>query len=304
MKNKNAIALLITMFFIMAITITIGVSLKHINSAKENLASEKFLLQTTVVLHDIMKILKDTPELNDINDTQTFRAFLSQYSTFVPLGRDMTVRVKLESARSKFTFNALRDNNTAEKTNALKNALIGYFNARNINIGYVYLLQDLTKGIKADGMYNSGIFNDNPYLFRDYISSDEQIKVLNNYYKKIYNDNSVDKIDLHNIFNFGNYRPSSYVIDLNFVNRDVFNIMSGKYYTQENNTSSENDFFVDCNQLSAKEKENLKRKFNASCDLQKIIAVTLFMTQDKQNAEISFEYNIQTKKGSNFVYKI
>jgi len=302
--NKNAIALLITMFFIMAITITIGVSLKHINSAKENLASEKFLLQTTVVLHDIMKILKDTPELNDINDTQTFRAFLSQYSTFVPLGRDMTVRVKLESARSKFTFNALRDNNTAEKTNALKNALIGYFNARNINIGYVYLLQDLTKGIKADGMYNSGIFNDNPYLFRDYISSDEQIKVLNNYYKKIYNDNSVDKIDLHNIFNFGNYRPSSYVIDLNFVNRDVFNIMSGKYYTQENNTSSENDFFVDCNQLSAKEKENLKRKFNASCDLQKIIAVTLFMTQDKQNAEISFEYNIQTKKGSNFVYKI
>lgn len=302
MKNKNAIALLITMFFIMAITITIGVSLKHINKAKKNLSSEKFLLQTTVLLHDMMKILKDTPELNDINDSETFRAFLSQYSTFIPLGNDMTVKVKLASARSKFTFNALRGNTEGAK--ALKNALIGYFNARSINIGYVYLLQDLTNGIKADGMYNSGIFDENPYLFRDYISSDEQIKVLNNYYKKIYHDNSVDKIDLHNIFHFGNYKPSSYVIDLNFVNRDVFNIMSGKYYEQENNTSSQDDFFVDCNALTKKEKEDMRRKFNASCDLQKIIAVTLFITQNRQNAEISFEYDILNKKGSNFVYKI
>jgi len=304
MKNKNAIALLITMFFIMAITITIGVSLRHINSAKENLSSEKFLLQTTVVLHDMMKILKDTPELNDINDTQTFRAFLSQYSTVVPLSADMAVEVKLESARSKFTFNALQDNNTTKGESALKNALIGYFNAKNINSEYVYMLKDLTGGIKADGTYKSGIFNENPYLFRNYISSDEQIKALNSYYKRTYNDNSVDKIDLHNIFNFGNYKASSYIIDLNFVNRDIFNIMSGKYYEQENNTSLEDGFFVDCDQLTTKEKENLKRKFNASCDLQKIIAVTLFITQDKQNAKISFEYNILTKKGSNFVYKI
>jgi len=304
MKNKNAIALLITMFFIMAITITIAASLKYINSAKENFSSEKFLLQTAVVLDDMMTILKNTDELNDINDTQTFRAFLSQYSTIVPLSTEMVVEIKLESARSKFTFNALRDNNTTEGTNALKSALIGYFNAKMINSEYVYLLQDLTSGIKENGMYYSGVFNENPYLFRDYISSNEQIKVLNNYYKKIYHDNSVDKIDLRNIFNSGNYKGSSYVIDLNFVNKDVFNIMTGKYYEQENNTSVENDFFVDCDQLTEEEKENLKNKFNASCDLQKIIAVTLFITQDKYNAEISFEYNILKKKGSNFVYKI
>ena len=300
--NKNAIALLITMFFIMAITLTIAASLKHINSAKKNLSSEKFLLQTGVILEDMMKILKDTPELNDIKDAQEFRAFLSQYSTVIPLGEDMRVRVKLSSARSKFTFNALRSNEKGG--NALQNSLIGYFNARNINIGYVYLLQDLTNGVKADGMYNSGIFNEYPYLFRDYISSDEQIKVLNNYYKKIYHDNSVDKIDLHNLFHFGNYKTSSYIIDLNFVNRDVFNIMSGKYDEQENNTSVEDDFFVDCDQLTKKEKENFKNKFNASCDLQKIITVKLFITQEKQNAEISFEYDILKKKGSNFVYKI
>ncbi|QOP43687.1 hypothetical protein FJR45_06865 [Sulfurimonas sediminis] len=303
MFKKNAIALLITMFFIMAITITIGVSLGHINSAKENLSSEKFLLQTTAVLDDMMKILKETPELDDINDTQTFRAFLLQYSTVVPLSTDIMVEVKLESARSKFNFNALKKN-TAQGENALKNALIGYFNAKMINSEYLYLLEDLTGGIKEDGMYNSALFDDNPYLFRDYISSDEQIKELNEYYKKIYHDNSVEYINLHNIFNFGNYKNSAYVIDLNFVNRDVFNIMSGNYYEQENTDAEDDNFFVDCEKLTAEEKENLKRKFNASCDLQKIITVTLLVTQGKQNAEIKFEYNIKTKKGSNFVYKI
>lgn len=304
MFKRNAIALLITMFFIMAITITIGVSLGNINSAKENLSSEKFLLQTTAVLNDMMKILKETPELDDINDTQTFRAFLLQYSTVVPLSTDMMVEVKLESARSKFSFNALQDNNTTEEGSAVKNALMGYFSAKMINSEYVYLLEDLTGGIKEDGMYNSALFDDNPYLFRDYISSDEQIKELNEYYKKTYHDNSVAHINLHKIFNFGNYKNSSYVIDLNFVNRDVFNIMSGKYYEQENTASADDNFFVDCDKLTAEEKEDLERKFNASCDLQKIIAVTLFITQDKQNAEIKFEYNIKTKKGSNFVYKI
>ncbi|WP_434656777.1 hypothetical protein [Sulfurimonas sp. NW9] len=80
--------------------------------------------------------------------------------------------------------------------------------------------------------------------------------------------------------------------------------MSGNYYEQENTAAEDDNFFVDCDKLTAEEKEDLKRKFNASCDLQKIITVTLLVTQGKQNAEIKFEYNIKTKKGSNFVYKI
>jgi len=298
MPKKNAIALLITMFFIMAITVAIGLNLKNINKAKQEVNSENFLLQSRTILNDILKILKNTPELNDINDSDSFRTFLQTYTTMIPLSKNIMLNIDLKSARAKFNINALKDNN------ATKEAISSYFNSYMINNQYIGILEDLISGIKKDGEYNSGIFNDKPYLFRDYINSFSQIEDANEYYKQNYHDNSVDKLNLSKIFYFLDGNNSNYTIDLNFVNRDVFNIMSGVF---ENNSKDENqsdDFFVDCNSLSNKQKTDFKNKFHASCDLQKIIDVKLSIMGYKQKADIEFEYDIKTKKGSKFVYKI
>jgi len=298
MIKKKAIALLITMFFIMAITVAIGLNLKNINRAKKGVNGENFLLQSRVLLSDILKILKNTPELNDINDSDSFRTFLDTYSTVVPLSQNIILNIDLKSARAKFNINALKD------SNATKDAISGYFNAHMVNNQYINILEDLMNGTKRDGEYNSGIFDDNPYLFRNYINSFKQIQDANEYYKQTYHDNSVDNLDMKKIFYFRDSKSSDYTIDLNFVNRDVFNIMSGIYNYSNNDENKSDNFFVDCNSLSNVQKNDFKRRFNASCDLQKIIDVKVSILENEQKADIEFEYNIKTKKESNFVYKI
>ena len=162
----------------MLISIAIGLGLKNVNDAKDEVQRENFLLQTTVILDDVMGILKNTPELNDINDSDTFRVMLESYSMPVPLSSSIMVDIDLQSARSKFNINSLKD------SNGTKDAILGYLNHKMVNPQYIYLLKDLMSGVREDGIYYSAIFNERPYLFRDYISSKQQIKELNEYYKQ------------------------------------------------------------------------------------------------------------------------
>lgn len=163
--------------------------------------------------------------------------------------------------------------------------------------------------VQSDGSYLTGIFNDRPYLFRDYMSSEKQIEEVNEYYKQTYHDNSIDKLDLKNIFYLSDANASAYILDLNFANSDVLNIMSGVYKVPTEKKKKRTDgeisnYISPCNSLSKAQKEDFKKRFNASCDLQKFIAVTLSIVEGDQEATIRFEYDLKNKKGSNFVYEI
>ena len=60
---RKAIALLITMMFIIAITISVGVGLSYTKRAQNVLKDENFLLQSSIILNDVLTLLKNSQEL-------------------------------------------------------------------------------------------------------------------------------------------------------------------------------------------------------------------------------------------------
>jgi len=62
MKKRNAIALMITFFFIMAISVVLGLSLKYLNNATGEVQKENFTLQTSLIIDDVLNILKTSAD--------------------------------------------------------------------------------------------------------------------------------------------------------------------------------------------------------------------------------------------------
>ena len=105
-SNRSAIALLITMFFIIAITVAIGVGLKQVNKASEYVESEKLILQTNMLFDDVLTILNTSKELDFIRDMNMtgddLEGFFSSLSIpGIPLAESgVIISLDLKSARS------------------------------------------------------------------------------------------------------------------------------------------------------------------------------------------------------------
>ena len=299
MMQRKAIALLITLLFIMLITISVGAGLKQLNQASGYVEDEKFLFQSSVILNDTLDFLKNSQELNDINSSDDFSAFLAQTS-FIPFqSHNIKITIKISSARSKFNVNNLMDNKVPniKRINILKE----YFANHMISSSFVDILLDSMGGIKEDLSYESSIFEEKPELFRDYISSYKHFSELKDFYKSYYNDDSLKNIDFKNLFYFTN--DKEYKVDLNYATAEVWEMMIGCDKAKAIELSEGSyDSFDDLG-LNKKEINVLKYKFKTSF-FEPYIYVVINIEQNKNNAIISFEYDIKKKKGSNFVYEI
>jgi len=316
MQGKNAIALLITMFFIIAITVAIGIGLKQVNKAGAYVESEQLLLQSSMIFDDVLAMLKDSKELDYLLDDNNlsgdvFNSFLVGYSIpGIPLGDSgVIMSVELNSARSKININSFVDNN--ESVEVLRE----YLNYYMVNSAYADMILDATSGIKLDDSYRTGLFYENPQLYRDYIVSDEQLEEINAFYMKTYGDNNLQKLNIPKLFYFGE-RKEEYKVDLNCATPEVLEMM-----LRDKNralslfpvvTYEEDESAMDvknlcsssvCNSLTKDEKEELK-KYNATCKIQPYLDVVVEVMQKEQTAKISFEYDMKKKKGYNFVYEI
>lgn len=294
---KKGIALLITLFFIMAITVAIGIGLKQVNEASANVQKEKTLLQTSMILDDILNFFNTSKLLGGIKDQTSLYIFLSQAS-FIPFeSSGIKAMIELSSARSKFPVNKIRNNN------ASKEALIYYLNQYMVNPPYVDMLLDATGGISASDTYLSGIFYDNPYLYRQNITSLEHLSVVNDFYMKTYRDNKLDKIELDNLFSFSN--KANYRIDLNYATPQVWELLLGCDNPRAIELSENAGAYTGkMEYIQEDEKEVLAQFSNIVSYFEPYINVNIEIIQDKQSAKISFEYDMKLKKGYNFVYEI
>jgi len=305
--KKNAIALLITMLFIMAITVSMGIGLKYVNEASNEVGSENFMLQTSVILDDVLTLLKTSKELNAIVEDgsgDAFYMFLAQ-SEFIPFeSSGIKISLSLKSARAKLNPNILVDANKSvnlEKVNALRQ----YFSNKMINQSYVDFLIDNMSNIKEDFSYNSDIFNDKPYLFRDYISSYEHLDEINDFYEKTFHENSLKNVDFKNLFYFSADTNSS--IDANYATAEVWELMLGCDKLRAEQLTLEAGSYTDEKSLNLSDDE--KDKLFVFQDLLKyeaqfFLAVSVEIMQNTQSAKINFEYDIRNHKGYNFNYEI
>jgi hypothetical protein len=292
--KRNSIALLITVYFILVITISIGAGLKYINSSKKSLTQEHFFLQTSVILDDIMGILKNSKELSTIDSTEKLYTFLSM-SSFLPLKiDDLDISISLKSARDKLSTEIIK---SGDKMQLLKNFLL----SRNINEEFAYMMLDSVSGIKNDMTYNTDIFNENPNLFRDNLSSYEHFDKIKTIYMNKYRDSTIASVKLDELFYPFNKTVD---IDLNYAKPVVWEFLIDCDAQRAQQLSQNGGLYTSLDDLGLSESEKtLLNRFNFSF-YEPILNVVVEINQNKNFAHIEFEYDMVKKKGSNFVYEI
>jgi hypothetical protein len=304
MRSKNGIALLITLFFIIAITVLVGVGLRHVNSMASDIQKEKFLLQSRLLLDDVLSLLKTSQELDSIvdsNSSEGLFVFLSQVG-YLPLStNEMEVILEIESARAKLNPNVFKDTNTTfniQRVDTFKE----YLNRYNVDYIYADLLLDAMMGVKENFSYNTDIFTLHPKLFRDYLASKAHLGHFNNYFRDRYRYNTLTQIDFDSLFYYSKKRDTS--IDLNFAKPELWKFLLGCEDTRAEQLYALAGMCSDyeCFELSDFEKERLER-FDISF-YESVLFVKVSMFQNDLKASITFEYDMKSKKGSNFVYEI
>ena len=296
-RGKNAIALLVTVLFVIVITVAIGYSLRQVNKAAAIVKDESFMYQNSIILEDVLTILQSSPDVArvaDSNSSEELFVLLSQ-SSFIPLSSSgVSIVLKLASARAKFNPAGINAQNIE--------AIREYMNIKMVSNDYADILLDCVSGIKVDNSYNSAIFNEKPYLFRDYIASKRHLDEINDFFAREYNDNSLSRVAFEKLFHFGADTNAS--IDLNYATTEVWELLLGADRQRARYLSSRAGLYSDINslELNSDEEERLKR-FNTSF-FEPIVLVEIEIEQNESRAYIRFEYDLKSKKGSNFVYEI
>lgn len=300
--NKTGIALLITLLFIMAISVSIGVGLKYVNDASAEVENENFLFQSRVVTDDIVNLLRESKELEALAKDDSIEGlfvFLSQ-SGFIPFEiADLKVSIEIGSARAKFNPNRLSDGNNsveAHKVDALKE----YMSRYRVNHTYVDILLDTMN--PKNTSYNSSIFDENPYLFREYITSYSHLEEINDFYTQTHYDNSLKNIDFEKLFYPSPDRDTK--IDLNYATPDVWEMILGVDKERAEQLSLGSGSYTDLESLALNDEEikSLSR-FDVSY-FEPHLEIRLHISKDGKSADIRFEYDIKNKQGLNFSYAI
>ena len=303
-SKRGAIALMITLFFIIAISVSLGIALKQVKSVSTEVSKQKFAMQSSILVDDVLNLLKTSPDLEAINSVDTLFIFLSE-AAFIPFeSSGVKMLIEIKSARSKLNINTLVDiKGSALVPNPAKvEALSQYMAHYNVNPSYTDMIVDSMSKIKADNSYYSDIFNENPYLFRDYIASRKHLETINDFYAKTYNENTLQKINFEKLFSFSKQRDSK--IDLNYATKETWRLLLGcDELRAEQLSLGAGAYAVEADLGLAPEEILALHRFNVAY-LEMFLDVKVTIQSAHLSSELRFEYDMSKKKGSNFVYEI
>jgi hypothetical protein len=298
-SKRSAIALMITLFFIIAISVSLGISLNQTQSVRTEISKQKFTMQSSMIVNDVVGMLNGIS--TKISDSKTLYDFLQEYSDLPLEINGIMVHLSIESARSKININILKKDNADVKI--LKEYLRKYFSLHGINSEYPDMLMDNMNGIKVDDSYNSDIFTYRPYLFRDYIVSLKHLKEINNFYTKMYNDNALSKINFEELFYFS--KDSKTKLDVNYISANTWRFLLGCSETRAEELTAgagsyEKKDDLDLTPLELEVFNDLK----IDSYFEKFLDIKISLDNGALSSRIRFEYDIAKKKGYNFVYEI
>lgn len=292
---KKGVALLITVFFVMLISVSLGVGLGFINSGKKIVDDEHFMYQNAMALEDVLRVLRSSPELQQIANANDLANFLL-LSEVIPLQREgLSVLISFSSARSKINPSMLKEKNALE---SFKEFLI----RREINPVYGDLIFDSISGIKEDQTYATDLFNQEPELFRNYIASEEHLRKIDSFYRNNFHDPKIQELDTKELFSYTNDKNSS--IDINHATPKTLEILLACDDFRAEALSMNEMVYekIEDMQLSNQEQLNLAN-FKTSF-FEPYLDVSIEVIYQGKESHIRFEYNIETKKGSHFVFEV
>lgn len=294
-KQKKAIALLITLLFIILITASIGLGLKYINDTAKQVEDERLLYQSTIIVDDILELLKKSKEIQNIKDQDSLDIFLSEKS-FIPIEFEgMKIGITLKSARSKIDINSLK--NSTIKIELLQSYMDRYM----ANSNFIYVILDILNSTQQNTLYNSDILSKKPQLFRGNIVSYEHFMELENFFQQENNDKTLKNIDFKELFYFSN--DNNYTIDLNQANEHTWEFLLNCQPQRAQQMVKKNYKSYEDLGLNDEELNIIKNVFKTSF-FEPYIDVNVDISKDDSDINIEFQYDIKNKKGGNFVFKI
>ena len=301
---RNGVALLVTLFLVMLMSIVIGASLRTQEDAKETVEKERLLIQSGAIVEDVLRMLQNSPKLQAIVDDNTslsLYSFLSSVSMIPFESEGYRVLVSLQSARGKLNINTF-SKATTKREKQRRKRLLNFLNGYGFDDDLYYYILDAEGGIKEDGSYKSDLFFTEPELFRDYIASSKQMDQVLRIYAKKTGIDVFSKLDFDTIFLYG--IKEDVKLDLNYATPKVWELVAGVSKEKAIELSQNGGAYERVEDLGLSEDEkNILSLFDYSF-FEPVILVDIEIVKEKISQRIRFEYDIKKKKAGHFVYEI
>ena len=301
---RRGVALLLTLVIVMLMAIVIGWSMHTLNEAKETVDKERFMIQSGMIVEDVLKVLKNSPQISAIGDENSSIALFTLLTTTSMLpfeSQGYRVLISLKSARAKLNINTFAENNTTrarQRRERLANFLSRYGLGNDL---YDYIL-DAMGGIKEDGSYRSDLFYGNPELYRDAIVSWKQMeRILLSYAKKDGID-PFSKLDFDRIFCYNEDRGVK--LDLNYATPEVWEFIAGISKERAKQLVESGGTYASVEDLGLSEEEKYLLSLFDYSFFEPIILVHIDIMKEKAAGTIEFEYDIKKKKARRFVFEV
>jgi len=297
LPNRRGVALLITLFFIIAITAAVGVSLMNLKKSGEELHEARFLLQSGAVVEDVLALMKETDKLGAVSDADTLSVFLFS-AGFIPLElKELLVKIEITSAMGHVNINTL----AASKE--LQQALIEYMVRFNVQDAYYMsdLLIDCMGGYKE--VYKTNIFDEMPELYRERIVSKRHFKKVIDFYVRERHDNAVNKLPWDELIRFDDNNITA--VDANYITPALWQMyIPGLEEERAFELASGEGTYYALKDIGLSPEESAKlAKFKLTF-FQPIVRMDIEILENNSSAHMAFDYDLSTKKGKHFEFGI
>ncbi len=297
MQPRRGVALLITLFFIIAITAAVGVSLMNLKKSGEELHEARFLLQSGAVVEDVLTLMREADKLGAVSDADTLSIFLFS-AGFIPLElKELLVKIEITSAMGHVNINAL----AASK--AFQQALIEYMVRFNVQDAYYMsdLLIDCMGGYKE--VYKTNIFDEMPELYRERIVSKRHFEKILDFYVRERHDNTVAKLPWEALVRFDENNATA--VDANYITPALWQMyLPGLDEERAFELSSGEGTYNTLEDIDLSPEERVElAKFKLSF-FQPVVRMDIEILENNSSAHVAFDYDLTSKKGKHFEFGI
>ena len=296
-QSRHGVALLITLFFIIAITAAVGVSLMNLKKSGEELHEARFLLQSGAVVEDVLSLMREADKLGVVSDADSLSIFLLT-AGFIPLElKELLVKIEITSAMGHVNINTL----AASKV--FQEALIGYMVRFNVQDAYYMsdLLIDCMGGYKD--VYKTNIFDEMPELYRERIVSKRHFEKVLDFYIRERHDNAVVRVPWDELIRFDDSNATT--VDANYITPALWQMyIPGLEEERAFELSSGEGTYNTLEDIDLSPEERVElAKFNLSF-FQPIVRMDIEILENNSSAHVAFDYDLSTKKGKHFEFGI
>lgn len=296
---RPAIALMVTLFFIMAITVAVGLSLSQLKAGNEQLQEGQFMVQSNAVLEDVLTLLTKTTDVMKVQDTATLRVFFDS-AAIIPFEIEgLRVKIAMRSAKGKFNINLLAN------SEALQEVFKEYLLDFNVQDGtyFVDLLIDAMSG--RQDIYRTDLVDEMPWMYKDGIVDKAHFDQLVDFYVLMRHDNTIRSIPWDELIVFGDAKNAQ--IDANYVTPQLWRLMLPDSSTEQIRNLVENAYLIGYTSEADLGLSSDELALIAPFELiyyLPVAEVSVMIEKSDSMAEIRFKYDIASKQASEFSYDI